>query len=158
MVDACMHVHGVDGDARPPPSIHPSIHPQQAALAAAQRDVLLLPDTAMYCTYCCCLYRCLYRCQVAEVHMAHGYLCHQFLSPLSNKRTDRYGGSLEGRMRLPLEVAAAVRAEWPEELPLFARISATGEGRRGGDYAAVQRGGPTGSRPPVACLSLLLRA
>jgi 2,4-dienoyl-CoA reductase-like NADH-dependent reductase (Old Yellow Enzyme family) len=62
---------------------------------------------------------------VVELHMAHGYLMHQFLSVLSNQRTDAYGGSLENRMRLPLRVAAAVRAEWPERLPLFVRISAT---------------------------------
>ncbi len=63
--------------------------------------------------------------QVVELHMAHGYLCHEFLSPLSNRRTDRYGGSLENRMRVPIEVACAVRSVWPAELPLFARISAT---------------------------------
>ncbi|HVN75313.1 MAG TPA: NADH:flavin oxidoreductase/NADH oxidase [Thermoanaerobaculaceae bacterium] len=63
--------------------------------------------------------------RVVELHMAHGYLCHQFLSPLSNRRTDRYGGSLENRMRFPLEVAGAVRAAWPAELPLFVRVSAT---------------------------------
>jgi 2,4-dienoyl-CoA reductase-like NADH-dependent reductase (Old Yellow Enzyme family) len=63
--------------------------------------------------------------QVAEIHAAHGYLLHQFLSPLSNQRTDRWGGPLEHRMRLALEVATAVRAEWPAELPVFVRISAT---------------------------------
>ncbi len=63
--------------------------------------------------------------QVVELHAAHGYLLHEFLSPLSNRRDDGYGGSLEGRMRFPLEVAAAVRAAWPEERPLFVRISAT---------------------------------
>lgn len=63
--------------------------------------------------------------QVAEVHMAHGYLLHEFLSPLSNRRSDRYGGSLENRLRLPLEVAQAVRSVWPQELPLFVRISST---------------------------------
>lgn len=63
--------------------------------------------------------------EVAEVHMAHGYLLHEFLSPLTNKRTDAYGGSLENRARLPLAVVEAVRAVWPERLPLFARISAT---------------------------------
>jgi len=62
---------------------------------------------------------------VVELHMAHGYLMHQFLSPLSNHRDDRFGGSLEHRMRFPLMVAAAVREVWPERLPLFARISAT---------------------------------
>ncbi|MFZ4577682.1 MAG: NADH:flavin oxidoreductase/NADH oxidase [Myxococcota bacterium] len=63
--------------------------------------------------------------EVAEIHMAHGYLLHEFLSPLSNLRTDAWGGDLEGRMRLPLEVARAVRASWPEHLPLFVRLSAT---------------------------------
>ncbi|HEX8749242.1 MAG TPA: NADH:flavin oxidoreductase/NADH oxidase, partial [Pyrinomonadaceae bacterium] len=63
--------------------------------------------------------------EVAEIHMAHGYLLHEFLSPLSNRREDEYGGSLEGRMRFPLRVAEAVRRVWPERLPLFARISAT---------------------------------
>lgn len=62
---------------------------------------------------------------VIELHMAHGYLLHQFLSPLSNRRDDEYGGSLENRMRFPLAVAAAVRDVWPERLPLFVRISAT---------------------------------
>jgi len=60
-----------------------------------------------------------------EIHAAHGYLLHQFLSPLANHRTDAYGGSLENRTRLALEVVDAVRAEWPEHLPLFVRISAT---------------------------------
>ncbi|MFL5576954.1 MAG: NADH:flavin oxidoreductase/NADH oxidase [Gemmatimonadaceae bacterium] len=63
--------------------------------------------------------------QVVEVHAAHGYLLHQFLSPLSNRRTDEYGGSFEGRVRLTFEVVEAVRAVWPAELPLFVRISAT---------------------------------
>ena len=63
--------------------------------------------------------------QVVEVHMAHGYLLHEFLSPLSNRREDEYGGSLAGRMRFPLEVARAVREVWPAHRPLFVRISAT---------------------------------
>ena len=63
--------------------------------------------------------------ELIEVHAAHGYLLHEFLSPLSNHRTDEYGGSLENRMRLLLQVAAAVRAEWPLRFPLFVRISAT---------------------------------
>lgn len=62
---------------------------------------------------------------VIEIHAAHGYLLHEFLSPLSNQRTDRYGGSLENRMRLALEVAAAVRKIWPQHLPVFVRISAS---------------------------------
>jgi 2,4-dienoyl-CoA reductase-like NADH-dependent reductase (Old Yellow Enzyme family) len=63
--------------------------------------------------------------EVVEIHAAHGYLAHSFLSPLSNRRTDEYGGSFENRARFALEVADAVRAEWPRELPLFLRISAT---------------------------------
>jgi 2,4-dienoyl-CoA reductase-like NADH-dependent reductase (Old Yellow Enzyme family) len=63
--------------------------------------------------------------RVIEVHAAHGYLLHEFLSPLSNKRTDAYGGSLENRLRLPLAVVAGVRRTMPDELPLFVRISAT---------------------------------
>ena len=63
--------------------------------------------------------------KVMEVHAAHGYLLHQFLSPLSNLRTDEYGGSFENRIRLTLEVVEAVQSEWPKNLPLFVRISAT---------------------------------
>jgi 2,4-dienoyl-CoA reductase-like NADH-dependent reductase (Old Yellow Enzyme family) len=63
--------------------------------------------------------------QAVEVHAAHGYLLHQFLSPLSNRRQDRYGGSFENRVRLACEVVEAVRAEWPERLPVLVRISAT---------------------------------
>jgi|SRR5579859_6407696 len=63
--------------------------------------------------------------EVIEIHGAHGYLIHEFASPLSNHRNDEYGGSLENRIRFPLEAAAAVRAAWPEHLPLFVRISAT---------------------------------
>lgn len=63
--------------------------------------------------------------QVVEIHAAHGYLLHQFMSPLSNLRTDEYGGSFENRIRLTLEVLEAVQSEWPTDLPLFVRISAT---------------------------------
>ena len=63
--------------------------------------------------------------QVVEIHAAHGYLLHQFMSPLSNLRTDEYGGSFENRIRLTLEVVEAVQSEWPENLPLFVRISAS---------------------------------
>jgi 2,4-dienoyl-CoA reductase-like NADH-dependent reductase (Old Yellow Enzyme family) len=62
---------------------------------------------------------------VVEIHSAHGYLLHEFLSPLSNHRTDEYGGSLENRSRLLIEVVDAVREVWPASLPLFVRISAT---------------------------------
>jgi 2,4-dienoyl-CoA reductase-like NADH-dependent reductase (Old Yellow Enzyme family) len=63
--------------------------------------------------------------QLIEIHAAHGYLIHEFLSPLSNTRTDAYGGSLDNRVRFLAEVVRAVRAEWPATLPLFVRISAT---------------------------------
>lgn len=63
--------------------------------------------------------------RVIEIHAAHGYLLHEFLSPLSNHRTDAYGGNLENRMRLVLRVAERLRAILPDELPLFVRISAT---------------------------------
>lgn len=63
--------------------------------------------------------------QVVEIHAAHGYLLHQFLSPLSNFRTDEYGESFENRIRLLLEVLEAVQSEWPMDLPIFIRISAT---------------------------------
>ena len=62
---------------------------------------------------------------VVELHGAHGYLLHEFCSPLSNLRTDAYGGSLDNRMRFPLEVARAVREFWPQDKPVFYRISAT---------------------------------
>jgi 2,4-dienoyl-CoA reductase-like NADH-dependent reductase (Old Yellow Enzyme family) len=69
--------------------------------------------------------------QVVELHAAHGYLLHQFLSPLANGRTDRYGGSFENRTRLLREVVVSVRGVWPERLPLFVRLSAT-DWREGG--------------------------
>lgn len=93
-----------------------------------------------------------------ELHFAHGYLAHQFLSPLSNRRDDHYGGTLENRMRFPLELFDAVRAAWPATKPLGVRISATDwvEGgwdiaqsitfvrelqRRGCDFVDVSSGG-----------------
>jgi len=63
--------------------------------------------------------------ELAEVHAAHGYLLHEFLSPLTNRRSDAWGGSFDNRIRLTREVVAAVRAVWPERLPLFVRLSAT---------------------------------
>jgi 2,4-dienoyl-CoA reductase-like NADH-dependent reductase (Old Yellow Enzyme family) len=70
-----------------------------------------------------------------EIHGAHGYLLHSFCSPLSNRRTDEYGGSLENRMRFPLEVARAVRELWPDDKPVFYRISATDWAEGGWDLA-----------------------
>ena len=60
-----------------------------------------------------------------ELHCAHGYLMAEFLSPLANRREDEYGGSLENRMRFPLRVAEAVRAAWPADKPMGARITGT---------------------------------
>lgn len=71
--------------------------------------------------------------QVVELHMAHGYLLHQFLSPLTNHRTDEYGGSFENRIRFPLRIVRAVREEWPSELPLFVRLSVVDWVDRGWD-------------------------
>ena len=62
---------------------------------------------------------------VAEIHAAHGYLIHEFFSPVTNMRADQYGGSFDNRIRLCLEVAQAVREVWPDDLPLFVRISST---------------------------------
>jgi 2,4-dienoyl-CoA reductase-like NADH-dependent reductase (Old Yellow Enzyme family) len=70
--------------------------------------------------------------QVLEIHAAHGYLLHEFLSPLTNQRSDAYGGSFENRIRLLLRVVEAVQTVWPEELPLFVRISATDWAEQGG--------------------------
>src|ERR1700735_2176923 len=63
--------------------------------------------------------------KIVEIHSAHGYLLHEFLSPLSNFRTDEYGGSLENRCRMTIEVARAIRREMPRDMPLFTRISST---------------------------------
>ena len=63
--------------------------------------------------------------KVIEIHAAHGYLIHQFLSPLANQRKDQYGGSYENRIRLLLEIVDAIRSVWPQNLPLFVRLSAT---------------------------------
>ena len=81
--------------------------------------------------------------KIVEIHGAHGYLVHSFLSPLSNKRSDKYGGDIRGRMRLALEIAKAVRDAWPEELPLFFRTSAvdgTLDGWSLDDTVALARG------------------
>ena len=73
--------------------------------------------------------------RVIEIHSAHGYLLHEFLSPLSNQRTDRYGGTFENRMRLTVEVATAMRAVMPADMPLFTRISCTDWVEGGWDLA-----------------------
>jgi len=71
--------------------------------------------------------------EVLEIHGAHGYLLHEFLSPLSNTRTDEYGGAFENRTRLALQVVQAVRKVWPQRLPLFVRLSASDWKERGWD-------------------------
>ena len=87
---------------------------QQAFVQAAQRAV-----TAGF--------------QVVEIHVAHGYLLHEFLSPLSNHRSDRYGGTLENRIRLPIEIVEAVRSVLPDGVPLWVRISASDWAKGGWD-------------------------
>ncbi len=86
--------------------------------------------------------------RVIELHGAHGYLLHEFLSPLSNKRTDSYGGSLENRTRIVREVVTAVRKVWPDKYPLFLRISATDWAESGWDVeqsiALAEQVGPLG--------------
>jgi len=71
--------------------------------------------------------------KVLEIHGAHGYLIHQFLSPLSNKRTDEYGGNFENRIRLLVEITEAILEVWPSDYPLFVRLSATDWADRGWD-------------------------
>jgi 2,4-dienoyl-CoA reductase-like NADH-dependent reductase (Old Yellow Enzyme family) len=73
--------------------------------------------------------------RVVELHAAHGYLIHEFLSPLTNQRDDEYGGSFENRTRFALRVTQAVREVWPEELPLFVRVSASDWAEGGWDLA-----------------------
>ena len=77
--------------------------------------------------------------KVVELHFAHGYLLHEFLSPLANRRTDHFGGDFDGRTRLPLAVVDAVRAAWPAERPLFVRISASDWVEGGWDIAESVR-------------------
>ena len=96
-----------DGDPTPTPLDEPGIEAIINAFAAAA-------DRSLAAGF-----------RVIEIHAAHGYLLHEFLSPLSNHRTDRYGGSLENRMRLLLRVAECLRQRMPAEFPLFVRISGT---------------------------------
>jgi len=88
---------------------------------------------------------------LVEIHAAHGYLLHEFLSPLSNQRTDKYGGSFENRVRFPIEVVKAVRAAWPQHLPVFIRISAT-------DWAPESLGASWDLAQSVAFSKLLKQA
>ncbi len=85
-----------------------------AEIARVQSDFVSAAQRALHAGF-----------QWAELHAAHGYLCHQFLSPLSNQRTDQYGGSFENRIRFLLETTRAVRTVWPQDLPLTVRISCT---------------------------------
>ncbi len=77
--------------------------------------------------------------KVLEIHAAHGYLIHEFLSPLTNRRTDEYGGSFENRIRLLTEIIAAVKTVWPENLPLLVRLSATDWFQGGWDLEETKR-------------------
>lgn len=93
------------------------IVPTELDLAGIQRVVQAYADAARRALHA--------GARVVEIHSAHGYLLHEFLSPLTNLRTDGYGGSFENRTRALLEVVTAVREVWPERLPLLVRISAT---------------------------------
>jgi 2,4-dienoyl-CoA reductase-like NADH-dependent reductase (Old Yellow Enzyme family) len=77
--------------------------------------------------------------EAVEIHGAHGYLLHNFCSPLSNLRTDEYGGTPDNRMRLPLEIARAVRAAWPDDKPVLYRVSATDWFEGGWDLAQTMQ-------------------
>lgn len=96
-----------EGDPAPIELDHAGIAAIQSAFAAAARRAVAAGF------------------KIIEIHSAHGYLLHEFLSPVVNHRTDRYGGSLENRMRMTLEVASAIRREIPDSMPLFTRISST---------------------------------
>ena len=101
----------------PPPSTSPTAFPSaldRAALDKIVADFTTATHRAAEAGF-----------DLVEIHAAHGYLLHQFLSPLSNHRTDEYGGSFENRVRFPLEIVRAVRSAWPQHLPAFVRISAT---------------------------------
>jgi 2,4-dienoyl-CoA reductase-like NADH-dependent reductase (Old Yellow Enzyme family) len=104
-------------------------YPLPRALSAAALDEVVAAFAAAARRALAAGFQCL------ELHMAHGYLLHEFLSPLANRRDDEYGGPLENRMRLPLRVASAVREAWPASLPLFARLSATDWVEGGWDIA-----------------------
>ncbi len=107
-----------------------------AAITTAFRDAARRADRAGF--------------DVIEIHSAHGYLLHEFLSPISNHRGDEYGGSFENRTRLLLEIAAAVREAWPRPHPLFVRISAT-------DWLESQSPTPAWDLPQSIRLAALLR-
>lgn len=94
-------------------------YPQPAALDAQGIDDIIAAFRDATCRSVACGFR------VIEVHAAHGYLLHEFLSPLSNRRTDEWGGSFENRIRLTRRIASAVRSAMPDSLPLLVRISAT---------------------------------
>ncbi len=104
--------------------IGPSAEPYPGhSIPAAMDDAAMARTVSDFCEATERAQRCGF--EVIEIHAAHGYLLHSFLSPLSNRRTDRYGGSLENRMRFPLQVFDAMRAAWPQDRPLGMRISAT---------------------------------
>jgi 2,4-dienoyl-CoA reductase-like NADH-dependent reductase (Old Yellow Enzyme family) len=96
----------------------------KAGIAAVKRAFAAAAERALAAAF-----------DVIELHSAHGYLLHEFLSPLSNRRTDEYGGSFENRIRLVVETVDEIRAVWPEQLPLFVRISATDWTEGGWDMA-----------------------
>ena len=125
------------GWAAPRAMTHEDIERVRAAFAAAARRAVRIGFDAI------------------ELHMAHGYLLHSFVSPLSNRRNDEYGGTLEGRMRFPLEVARAVRGEVPRRTPVGARITGTDwvEGGLTDDDAVVFAKALKGAGLDYVCVS-----
>lgn len=97
--------------------------PEPLDFAGIRRVVAAFADAAERCRHA--------GAKVVEIHAAHGYLLHEFLSPLTNQRTDDYGGTFENRIRLVCDIVEAVRVRWPEECPLFLRLSATDWVERG---------------------------
>jgi 2,4-dienoyl-CoA reductase-like NADH-dependent reductase (Old Yellow Enzyme family) len=109
----------------PQPAVAPSALPFDAAWRIPGELALLALDPLVAAWQAAAVRAGEAGVDVIEIHAAHGYLIHQFLSPLSNHRTDEYGGSLANRMRLLLRVTEAIRLVWPDEKPLIVRVSAT---------------------------------
>lgn len=108
------------------PTLAPSAIPFGGALNKTPRELSAQDIARLQASFAAATKRSLEAgCEWLELHSAHGYLSHQFLSPLSNRRTDRYGGSFENRIRFLIETTQAVRAVWPEHLPLTVRLSCT---------------------------------
>jgi len=108
------------------PTVAPSAFAFGGALSKVPRELSIDDITRVQADFVSATKRAITAgCEWLDLHAAHGYLAHQFLSPLSNRRADRYGGSFDNRIRFLLETARAVRGVWPEHLPLAVRLSCT---------------------------------